>query len=117
MVDAVPTVVVVNRRKFDRFRATRGGGAGVSLGVILDVILDVILNIIRTTGGTLGIIKIRLQRSLFGLFGGSFFGVPVLLFTSHKSVTHPIAHKCFSSISIYLRAIARESGNTYNNGT
>ena len=113
MVDAVPTVVVVNGRKFNRFRATRGGGAGV----ILDVILDVILNIIRTTGGTLGIIKIRLQRSLFGLFGGSFFGVPVLLFTSHKSVTHPIAHKCFSSISIYLRAIARESGNTYNNGT
>jgi hypothetical protein len=45
------------------------------------------------------------------LFGGGLFGVPVLLFTSHKSVTHPVAHKCDSGISIYLRAIARESEN------
>ena len=46
-------------------------------------------------GSPLRVVQLGLQRGLFGLFGRELFGVTVfLLFTSHKSVTHPVAHKC-----------------------
>jgi hypothetical protein len=98
-IDTVPAVVVIDRRQRGRCGTAR---TGLAAFVASDVADNNVANIVASVGrgaagngfrGCLGVVEIRLERGLFWLFGGGLFGLHILLFTSHKAITHPVAHK------------------------
>jgi hypothetical protein len=96
-IDAVPAVVVVDGRQRRRRRTAWSGVAGfVPRAIADDGTAGVVVSVgggVAGFGSCLSVVEIRLQRGLFRLLGGGLFGVHVLLFTSHKAITHPVAHK------------------------